>query len=68
ACLENGYSLSNFRVVGVYIDACVVGTAVSLVEKLTEAQVRVVKRACSTNFDEVGAWQAFRRRMRLKVA
>lgn len=68
ACHENGYSLSNFRVVGVYIDACVVDTAVSLVEKLTEAQVRVVKRACSTNFDEVGAWQAFRRRLRLKVA
>jgi len=67
-CRENGYSLTNFRVVGVYSDCCVEQTAVSLVEKLEGASVRVVKRACSTNFEEKTGWEVFRKRARLKVA
>lgn len=68
ACRENGFSLSNFRVVGVYSDCCVEQTAVSLVHKLEGAFVRVVKRACSTNFEEETGWEVFRKRARLKVA
>lgn len=67
-CRENDFSLTNFRVVGVYSDCCVEQTAVSLVEKLAGAQVRVVKRACSTNFEEKTGWEVFRKRARLKVA
>jgi len=67
-CRENGYSLTNFRVVGVWSDCCVEQTAVSLVEKLEDAFVRVVKRACSTNFEEKTGWEVFRKRARLKVA
>lgn len=67
-CDKYGFDKENFRVVGVYIDACVVDTAVSLVERLSRATVRVIKSACSTNFDEPGAWAAFRRRNRLVVA
>jgi nicotinamidase-related amidase len=68
ACRASGYSLTNFRVVGVYSDCCVEQTAVSLVEKLEGAFVRVVKRACSTNFEEKTGWEVFRKRARLKVA
>lgn len=68
ACLQFGYSRNNFRVTGVYIDACVVKTAHSLAEKTADAFVRVVKRACSTNFDEQGAWKVFRNHPRIKVA
>lgn len=68
ACRENGFSLDNFRVVGVYSDCCVEQTAVSLVHKLEDAFVRVVKRACSTNFEEETGWEVFRKRARLKVA
>lgn len=68
ACRENGFSLANFRVVGVYSDCCVEQTAVSLVHKLEDASVRVVKRACSTNFEEKTGWEVFRKRARLKVA
>lgn len=68
ACRESGFSLANFRVVGVYLDCCVEQTAVSLVEKLEGAFVRVVKRACSTNFEEETGWEVFRKRARLKVA
>ena len=68
ACLDGGFSLTNFRVVGVYSDCCVEQTAVSLAEKLDGAFVRVVKRACSTNFEEETGWQVFRKRARLKVA
>lgn len=68
ACRENGFSLSYFRVVGVYSDCCVEQTAVSLVHKLEDAFVRVVKRACSTNFEEETGWEVFRKRARLKVA
>ncbi|MCC7530768.1 MAG: isochorismatase family protein [Candidatus Melainabacteria bacterium] len=68
ACRESGFSLANFRVVGVYSDCCVEQTAVSLVEKLEGAFVRVVKRACSTNFEEETGWEVFRKRARLKVA
>ncbi len=67
-CRENGFSLTNFRVVGVYSDCCVEQTAVSLVEKLEGAFVRVVKRACSTDFEEKTGWEVFRKRARLKVA
>lgn len=67
-CLEEGFSLANLRVVGVWVDACVEQTAVGLVEKLCDCRVHVVKRACSTNFDEKGAWEAFRKRKRLTVA
>ncbi len=68
ACLNGGFSLTNFRVVGVYSDCCVEQTAVSLVEKLEGAHVHVVKRACSTNFEEETGWEVFRKRARLKVA
>ncbi len=37
-------------------------------KRLPRAFVRVVKAACSTNFDEPGAWAAFRRRSRMVVA
>lgn len=67
-CRENGYSLTKFRVIGVYSDCCVEQTAVSLVEKLEGAHVRVVKRACSTDFEEETGWEVFRKRARLKVA
>ena len=67
-CLEEGFSTTNFKVVGVWIDACVEQTAVSLVERLSNCVVNVVKKACSTNWDEKGAWQAFRQRRRLLVA
>ncbi len=67
-CRANGFSLTNFRVVGVYSDCCVEQTAVSLVEKLEGAFVRVVKRACSTDFEEKTGWEVFRKRARLKVA
>ncbi|MFA6211341.1 MAG: isochorismatase family protein [Candidatus Obscuribacterales bacterium] len=67
-CFEENYSNSNFKVVGVWIDACVEQTAVSLVERLSSCVVNVVKKACSTNWDEKGAWQAFRQRSRLMVA
>lgn len=68
ACRESDFSLTNFRVVGVYSDCCVEQTAVSLVEKLEGAFVRVVKRACSTDFEEKTGWEVFRKRARLKVA
>lgn len=68
ACRESGFSLTSFRVVGVYSDCCVEQTAVSLVHKLEGAFVRVVKRACSTNFEEKTGWEVFRKRARLKVA
>jgi nicotinamidase-related amidase len=67
-CLEEGFSTTNFKVVGVWIDACVEQTAVSLVQRLSHCVVNVVKKACSTNWDEKGAWQAFRQRRRLLVA
>jgi hypothetical protein len=38
------------------------------VERLSNCVVNVVKKACSTNWDEKGAWQAFRQRRRLLVA
>jgi len=67
-CRENDYPDHNFRVVGVWVDACVEQTAVSLVERIAYCVVNVVKRACSTDWDEKGAWEAFRKRNRLVVA
>lgn len=67
-CRMNDYCDYNFRVVGVWVDACVEQTAVSLVERIAYCVVNVVKSACSTNWDEKGAWEAFRKRSRLLVA
>jgi nicotinamidase-related amidase len=55
-CSLNRFSTHNYKVVGVYTDACVEGTAFGLLDRLPHSMVTVVKGACSTNTPE-GCWE-----------
>lgn len=68
ACFEMGFAHRFFRVCGVYIDACIKGTAAGIGEIEPEASVRVMKEACASDLSEVEAWADFPEHERLVVS
>jgi hypothetical protein len=55
-CYERGFGMGLFRITGVYLDACVLDTAVEVLEREPASLVRLMQEACSTDIDVPGAW------------
>ncbi|MBS1991973.1 MAG: isochorismatase family protein [Cyanobacteria bacterium SZAS LIN-2] len=56
ACYENGFGMGLFRITGVFLDACVLETALGVLEAEPASLVRMMEEACSTDIDVRGAW------------
>jgi hypothetical protein len=68
ACYENGFGMGLFRVAGVYLEACVVDTAVEIIEREPASLVRLMEESCSTDVDVLKAWADVRERIRTNLA
>jgi len=72
ACYENGFGMGLFRITGVYLDACVLETALGVLEREPASLVRLMQEGCSTDIDVRGAWswvmQQIRSSLRIAIS
>jgi len=67
ACYEHGFGMGLFRITGVFLDACVLETALGIVEGDDASLVRLMQEGCSTDIDVRGAWSWVQQQTRAQL-
>src|SRR5208283_1107191 len=63
ACYEHGFGMGLMRFSGVYLEACLMETALRTLDKEPKTLVRLMEEACSTDIGLPGAWEIVRQAM-----